>query len=160
MTLRHLILSLVYALGLLTATAQASEPAPTFDLPGDHGTVSLHSYRGQVVYLDFWASWCTPCRQSFPWMNSLQKRYGAKGFKLIAINLDKDRNEITKFIAATKPRFTLAYDIEGTVAERYGVEVMPSSYLIDQKGNIILRHRGFRQSDTSELEEKIRALLN
>lgn len=160
MTLRHLVLSLACVFGLLTAPAQASGPAPTFDLPGDHGTVSLQSFRGKVVYLDFWASWCIPCRHSFPWMNSLEKRFGKKGFKIIAINLDKDRDAIAKFISATKPRFTLAYDSEGAVAERYGVEVMPSSYLIDQKGNIVLRHRGFREDDTSALENKIQSLLH
>lgn len=159
MRLRHLVMSLVCALGMLTAPAQASESAPAFELPGDHGSVALSRYRGQVVYLDFWASWCLPCRQSFPWMNGLQQRYGAKGLKVIAVNLDKDRDAIARFIAATQPGFTLAYDSEGAVAERYGVEVMPSSYLIDRTGNIVLRHRGFREADTAALEEQIRSLL-
>lgn len=159
MSLRTLALTLLLSLGLLSGALHAAEHAPDFTLPGDKGTISLSQYKGQVVYLDFWASWCGPCRQSFPWMNEMQQRYGTKGFKVVAINLDKERDMIGKFVDATHPTFTIAYDAEGSVAEKYRVGGMPSSYLIDRNGNIQAQHMGFRDKDAGALEQSIQALL-
>lgn len=151
----------VAALLLLLAAplAQALEPAPNFTLAGVKEEVTLAAQQGKVVYLDFWASWCTPCRQSFPWMNELQARFGNKGLKIIAINLDKDREQSQAFLDATKPTFTIAYDPDGKSAEAYRVMGMPSSYLIDRKGQLHSSHIGFRDKDKAALEQQIEELL-
>ncbi len=160
MSLKAIIRAFLISITLLASSlASAAEPAHDFTLPGEKGTVSLNQYKGQVVYLDFWASWCGPCRQSFPWMNEMQQRYGDKGFKVIAINLDKEPSLREKFIATIPPKFTIAFDPEGTVAEQYGVQGMPSSYIIDRNGNIYAHHLGFREKDTAELEKTIQSLL-
>lgn len=155
---RNTVISVLFAL-FLPGLVVATEPAHDFTLPADKGSVSLNQYKGQVVYLDFWASWCGPCRQSFPWMNEMQQRYGAQGFKVIAINLDKEKALREKFIEMVPAKFTIAYDPDGKVAEKYGIQGMPSSYLIDRNGNISARHLGFRDKDSAELEQKIQSLL-
>lgn len=92
-------------------------------------------------------------------MNELQKKYGKQGLEIIAVNLDKDRSSIKEFIAATQPQFTIAYDPEGTLAERYEVMGMPSSYLIDRNGKLHSTHIGFRDKDKAKLEQQIIQLL-
>ncbi len=160
MSLKAVLHALLLSITLLASTlVSAAEPAHDFTLPGEKGTVSLKQYKGQVVYLDFWASWCGPCRQSFPWMNEMQQRYGDKGFKVIAVNLDKEQSLREKFITTLPPKFIIAFDPEGAVAEQYGVEGMPSSYIIDRNGNIYTHHLGFREKDTAELEKTIQSLL-
>lgn len=143
--------------GLLLAGA--SQQADDFTLTGVQGDVSLAQYRGKVVYLDFWASWCGPCRQSFPWMDRMATRYGPDGLVVIAINLDKERALADQFLSEQQTRFPIAFDPRGEVAERYDVQVMPSSYLIDRHGEIKLRHRGFQSDKADLLESEIRALL-
>lgn len=133
--------------------------APTFELPGDSGTISLEQYRNQVVYIDFWASWCPPCKHSFPWLNEMQQRYAADGFKIIAINIDEDKARAQEFLENVPASFEIAYDPEGDVADLYHLKVMPSSYLIDRQGNLIHTHKGFKTSDGTRIEEKIRKLL-
>lgn len=137
----------------------AAEPARDFTLPGVDHEIHLNAYRGKVVYLDFWASWCGPCRQSFPWMNAMQTRYAKDGLVIVAVNLDKDRGLAERFIADTEPAFQLAFDPAGATADDYAVEVMPSSYLIDRDGNLVARHRGFERASTDDLEDAIRDLL-
>jgi len=140
------------------ATATADQ-APEFTVPGRDQTVSIQSFRGKVVYLDFWASWCGPCRKSFPWMNSMQQRYGDRGLVVLAINLDKDRALSDKFLKEVPAQFAIGYDPEGKVASAYKVKGMPSSYLIDSDGRIHSRHIGFRDENTRELEAAIQTLL-
>lgn len=143
----------------LPASAADSLPAPLFILPSDHGQVDLAALKGRVVYLDFWASWCSPCRKSFPWMNDMQTRYGSQGLTVVAVNLDPERALVTKFLAAHPAGFTVVYDPMGTAAELYNVMGMPSSYLIDRAGRLHTRHVGFRDQDAAALEAEIRALL-
>ena len=147
-------------LTLITGPAAlAASKAPTFELPGDDGTVSLENYRDKVVYVDFWASWCVPCKHSFPWLNQMQERYGDNGLKVIAINLDKNKAHAAKFLERVPASFDIAYDPEGSVAEAYSLKVMPSSYLIDRQGNLIHAHKGFKSSDGSRMENMIIELL-
>lgn len=134
-------------------------PAPALILPGDHGKVDLAALKGRVVYLDFWASWCGPCRKSFPWMSDLQARYASQGLSVVAVNLDEDHAQVEKFLAAYPPGFTVAYDPKGTSAEHYDVQGMPSSYLIDRAGRIRARHVGFREADSAAREAEVRKLL-
>ncbi len=144
---------------LVSAASQAMDSAPGFKLEGMEAPVSLEQQKGKVVYLDFWASWCAPCRQSFPWMNELKQRFGAQGLTIIAVNLDKQRDDSTAFLAATQPEFTIAFDPKGETAELYQVEGMPNSYLIDRNGKLHHRHIGFRTKDKALLESQIEELL-
>lgn len=157
-SLGSLFLALLLLPGQLSAGG-AGEIASDFRLNGLQGAVSLSQYRGKVLYLDFWASWCGPCRESFPWMDRMVSRYGADGLVVVAINLDKERALADRFLAELAPRFTVAFDPKGEIAERYDVQAMPSSFLIDRDGRIRNRHRGFRLDGASLSESEIRMLL-
>jgi len=147
-------------LTFLISPAALATKAPVFELPGDSGPVSLKKYRNQVVFIDFWASWCVPCKYSFPWMNEMQERYGEDGFKVIGINVDKDKAMAEKFLELVPASFDIAYDPEGEVADLYSLKVMPSSYLIDRDGNLVHAHKGFKTSDGSRMEDMIKKLID
>lgn len=136
------------------------QQAPDFNLRGEHAAVTLSEFKGKVVLLDFWASWCVPCRASFPWMNQMQNRYGPQGLEVIAINLDKDRALADDFLSNRVVEFTLAFDPAGEVASRYGLKGMPSSYLIDKQGQILKSHIGFFLSEQEKRELEIKQALN
>jgi len=147
-------------LTFLISPAALATKAPVFELPGDSGTISLKQYRNQVVFVDFWASWCVPCKYSFPWMNEMQERYGKDGLKVIGINVDKDKAMAQKFLEHVPATFDIAYDPEGEIADLYSLKVMPSSYLIDREGNLVHAHKGFKTSDGSQMEDMIRKLID
>ncbi|MFO1249795.1 MAG: TlpA disulfide reductase family protein [Inhella sp.] len=144
---------------LLAGAAQAVEPgqpAPDIALPqATLAAKQLSELRGQLVYLDFWASWCGPCRQSFPWMGELQKKYGGRGLQVLAINLDKQRADADAFLARTPAAFALAFDAQGEAAKRFAIKGMPSSVLIAPDGQVLWAHRGFRVEEAAELEARI-----
>ena len=133
--------------------------APNFKLEGQQNAIELSQYRGQIVYVDFWASWCQPCRKSFTWMNKMQNLYGNEGFKVIAINLDESRAKANTFLKQIPANFDVAFDPEGNTAEAYRVKAMPSSYLIDKNGKVVHANLGFRGNDEDTLELKIRNLI-
>jgi cytochrome c biogenesis protein CcdA/thiol-disulfide isomerase/thioredoxin len=112
--------------------------------------------RGKVVLVDFWASWCVPCRKSFPWMSALSEREAARGLVVVAINLDKSREPAEAFLRELSPPFTVAFDPAGKTAEAYNVSAMPSSYLINRDGQIVFSHAGFDPRDTAAIETKIK----
>jgi len=150
-------IALVAALSLFAAARAAS--APDLTVATDQGPLRLASLRGKVVYLDYWASWCVPCRQSFPWMNEMQARYGNKGLVIIAVNVDKDPAEARRFLANYPARFTVAFDPDGNTARILALKGMPSSFLIDRQGEIASTHIGFREAGKRKIENEIRALL-
>jgi len=121
--------------------------------------LDLAALRGHVVYLDFWASWCGPCRQSFPWMQTLKNTYEDQGLTIVAVNLDADRVDAEKFLKQFKPSFDVHFDPEGKLAELYKVKTMPSSVLIDRHGVTRFTHMGFRPVDGAEYETQVRELL-
>ena len=144
----------------LPATAlERGQAAPRFDLKGLDGSVKLDQYRGKYVYIDFWASWCGPCRQSFPWMNEMQAKYGAQGLQVIGINVDTKAEEAHNFLAGTPARFVVAFDPAGAAPLSYGIKGMPSSVLIGPDGKVVFEHSGFRAADRAELESKIKSTL-
>jgi cytochrome c biogenesis protein CcmG/thiol:disulfide interchange protein DsbE len=143
----------------MPAPVLAAKPAPAFDLPGATGTVSLADYRGKVVYLDFWASWCGPCRQSFPWMNRMQSQYGKRGLQIIGVNLDANLPDAKAFLKETPADFVIAYDAKGITPRNYGVKGMPTSVLIGADGQVLYQHAGFTDADRSELERQIKLAL-
>ncbi len=160
MTNQKLITNLVIFLTLFIGSCAYAQKAPVFELPGNNKSINLEDLKGKVVYLDFWASWCDPCRKSFPWMNEMQSRYGGKKFTVVAVNLDSSKSDALKFLKNMPANFDIAYDPEGSVASKYNLKVMPSSYLIDKKGELILAHKGYREGDTNEIEQKIIKLIN
>jgi cytochrome c biogenesis protein CcmG, thiol:disulfide interchange protein DsbE len=119
----------------------------------------ISTFRGRVVYLDFWASWCGPCRQSFPWMQTLKNTYEDQGLTIVAVNLDADRVDAEKFLNQFKPTFDVRYDPDGKLAEVYTVKSMPSSVLIDRHGVTRFPHMGFRPVDGAVYEAQLRELL-
>lgn len=137
-----------------------SAEAPDFKLEGQQKQIKLSDYRGKVVYLDFWASWCLPCRNSFTWMNKMQSLYGKKGFKVIAVNLDESREKADEFLKQIPAKFDVAYDPLAKTAESYNLKAMPSSYIIDEKGNLIHANLGFHGKDEAKLEAKIKNVLH
>lgn len=150
------------ALAVSIGSASAQEigsKAPTFDLVGSPKQVRLADMKGQVVYVDFWASWCGPCKQSFPWMNDMQAKYGARGFTVVGINVDQKREDAEKFLAATPARFAVAYDTTGKVAEVYQPKGMPTSFLIGADGKVRAVHVGFKDGNREELEREIQSAL-
>jgi thiol-disulfide isomerase/thioredoxin len=155
-----LTLVLGFATGLSASPAGAGTKAPVaapkFTLPTRaHTIVALDSLRAKVVLVDFWASWCGPCRKSFPWMASLQERYGSKGLAIVAINLDKKREDAEKFLAQFPAPFTVAFDPDGRTAEAYGVSGMPTTYVVGRDGTVLDSHLGFDPKKTGELEALI-----
>ena len=142
------------------AAAGIGETAPAFALPTASGdTVALDKLRGRVVYVDFWASWCAPCRRSFPWMNEMQQKYGARGFTIVGINVDKRRADAERFLQQTPAAFTVVYDEAGASPAAFAVKGMPSSYLIDVQGKVVEAENGFHDERKAALEERIRSLL-
>lgn len=152
-----LVLAVAAALALAGVTGAA--PLPDFTLATDKGTLRLASLRGKVVYLDYWASWCAPCRQSFPWMGEMQSRYAGKGLVIVAVNVDRDAADARRFLEQIPAAFTIAYDPEGKTAEALALKGMPTSFLIDRQGEIVATHVGFRESRKAAMEDEIRALL-
>lgn len=152
---------------LLTALCAAAlfagalaAPFPDFTYQTDNGPLKMSSLRGKVVYLDYWASWCGPCRQSFPWMNEMQARYGGKGLTIVAVNVDREGGAAQRFLKEHPANFTVAYDASGDTAAQLALQGMPNSFLVDRHGELRLAHVGFREADKKALEEKIRALLD
>ncbi len=146
---------------LAASAVESGDAAPAFSLPGAKGEpVALDRLRGKVVYVDFWASWCGPCRRSFPWMNDMQQKYGGKGFVVVGVNVDKKRADADRFLAQIPASFTLAFDEAGTTPNAFGVKGMPSSYLIDASGKVVYVERGFLDEHKALLEQRVAALVD
>lgn len=114
--------------------------------------LDLADYRGKVVVLDFWASWCSPCRRSFPWWNVMQARYAKEGLVVIGVNLDNDPDAAAGFLAEFPAEFRIYYDASRELARRYDVEAMPSSYIFGRDGALHARHFGFKVKQQDEFE--------
>jgi thiol-disulfide isomerase/thioredoxin len=156
--------STVAAIVLAMAPACALEPgqaAPELAVVkgADATTPRLADYRGKVVYLDFWASWCGPCKQSFPWMAAMQARYAAQGLQIIAVNLDADSEDGRRFLAATPAAFPVIFDPEGKLPRLYAIKGMPSSFLIGRDGRVRKQHAGFNPGIRQQLEADLQSAL-
>ena len=114
---------------------------------------SLVSEReGKVVVVDFWASWCVPCRRSFPWMNAMMDKYADDGLVFVAVNLDRDRADADAFLAEVPANFELEFDPDASIAREYGVEAMPSSFVFGRDGELVAKHLGFKVKKQDEYE--------
>ena len=121
---------------------------------------NLDNYSGKVVLVDFWASWCGPCRQSFPWMNEMQAKYQGDGLVIVAVNVDNDLAEANRFLTEFPAKFQVHFDADKTLAREYEVVAMPSSFLIGRDGKLVEKHMGFKVLKQAEYEAAIRAALD
>ena len=154
------------AVGVIAVTPTArsltsGDPAPACVLAVLDGgrAVSLAEYRGQVVYLDFWASWCGPCRESFPFMNELQRELAGKGLQILAVSVDKTAEDARRFLARYPAQFTVALDAAAACPTAFQLQGMPSSYIIDQSGTVRAVHAGFRNRDRAEIRQQLLDVL-
>jgi thiol-disulfide isomerase/thioredoxin len=140
-------LTLVIALAAAIPTVEAAPPA------------GLAPVSGRVIWVDFWASWCVPCRRSFPWMNAMHRQYGPEGLEIIAVNLDKERALADGFLAEIPAEFSVRFDPAGKLAKEFVVQAMPSSYLLAADGTVLASHFGFKTADAPEYERAIKDAL-
>lgn len=149
--------------GFAVNPAMAVEPgqiAPEITLPGESGQVMrLSDYQDKVVYLYFWASWCSSCKQSFPWMNAMQSKYGAKGLQIIAVNLDAKAEDARHFLAETPANFLIAMDTKASTPTAYKIKGMHTSLLVAPGGKVIARQIMIKDADKDLVESGIRQAL-
>ncbi len=150
------------AIGALAASAAAwsltqGEVAPACTAPVlDTGrALNLADYKGQVVYLDFWASWCGPCRESFPFMNELQRDLAGEGLQIVAVSVDKTADDARRFLARYPAQFTTVLDTSGACPAAYRLKAMPSAYLIGRDGTLRATLVGFHDRDKTELRQRL-----
>ena len=142
------------------ATAPAPEPAPDFSLPSrDGGDVRLSDLRGQVVMINFWATWCGPCRQEMPLLEQIQAKYEPLGFTLLGVNVEPDSAPATAWLEKVPVSFPILFDTQNAVAERFGVQGMPSSVFVDREGRVRHVHRGYKPGDEAQYADMIRSLV-
>ena len=160
----------IAAFGLLWAllvsraagAGEAGTPAPDFELPSllePSQTLALADFRGQVVYLDFWASWCGPCRRSFPVLEQLYADFADQGFTVLAVNVDEETELALDFLERYPVTYPLLLDPEGNTPGLYAIKGMPTAFLIDREGVVQHVHEGFKKSDGEAMRQTIEQML-
>ena len=156
---------LLIALLLLPAPGlqalEVGDRVPAFQRPalGSAGNIALDDFAGKVVYLDFWASWCGPCRLSLPALEQLYSELGERGFVVLAVNVDAYRDDALAFLQHHPVTYPVVRDADNTLPKRFAVKGMPTAFLIGRDGRVEQVHEGFRKSDAAPLRQKIIALL-
>jgi peroxiredoxin len=155
-----LALLLAGAVAGASAAVQPSSSAPDFTLKSASGAnLRLQEQRGQVVLVNFWATWCGPCRQELPHLNSLYDKYRSSGFVLLGVNIDDDPRLATALAAKLGLRFPVLLDNDKKVSRVYDMSAMPATLLIDRDGRVRFIHRGYRDGVEKTYEEQVRSLL-
>ena len=156
----------VFSLGVLmsfslTTWADSVEgAAPDFTLKSNQGkNIRLQELRGEVVMLNFWASWCGPCRQEMPLMNDIYQEYKDLGFTILAVNVDEDSADADRFLSAVPVDFPVLYDKQSKVSEMYQVDAMPTTVLIDRDGNKRFQHRGYKPGYEDDYAKQVKKLV-
>jgi thiol-disulfide isomerase/thioredoxin len=153
------VLRILSCLLILSCVSAATQPA-TGSPPEVAQQFDLARHRGRVVIVDFWASWCKPCRQSIPWLNSLRARYGAQGLTIIGVNVDAQRRDADRFLRDSPIDFEIVFDPDGDLAKQFAVQGMPSSFVFDRAGTMVDTYVGFREAKKGEHEARLEKLLN
>lgn len=160
--MRAILLTLACLSSLPALAVEPGGAVPTLTvkrLGEPQQSISLPSLKGRVVYVDFWASWCVPCRLSMPTLDALQKKHGDKGFIVVGVNKDTTLADAQRFLKRVPVAFALAQDDQDAVAKAFDVKTMPSGYLIDRKGVVRKVHRGFTADTAAMLEKEVDDLL-
>jgi thiol-disulfide isomerase/thioredoxin len=155
-------IALVAVFASAALAASSSGPAPGFQLSGRGGkTIDLSQFKGQVVMINFWASWCGPCRKEMPLLEDIYKKYKPMGFTMLAVNVEPNTKDADAWLAKlAKPvTFPIAYDVDSKVSKLYKVETMPSTVIVDRKGNVRALHRGYKDGDENFYLTQIRTML-
>ena len=154
---------LIALLSVFSSAASAeslSGLATDFTLKSNQGkNIRLQDLRGQVVMLNFWASWCGPCRQEMPLMDDIFKKYESLGFTILAVNVDEDSADADAFLKSVPVSFPVLYDNESKVSEMFAVDAMPTSIMIDRDGNKRYLHRGYKPGYEIEYAKQIKSLI-
>jgi peroxiredoxin len=162
-TNRLLALAVLTAAATMTAAAatlQTGAPAPAFQLNSNAGKpLALADFRGQIVLLNFWASWCGPCRQEMPILEQLNRQYHGKGVTLLGINVEPDSAAAVDWLKATPVTFPILFDTDSKVSKLYEVAGMPNTVIIDRKGQVRYIHRGYSAGAENDYLNQIRALI-
>ena len=158
---RTLIPTLLLALLGGTATATGPAPAaPDFALPArDGGEVRLSELKGQVVMINFWATWCGPCRQEMPLLQQIHAKYEPLGFTMLGVNVEPDSVAAQNWLKEMPVSFPIVFDRKSEVSSSFGVEAMPSSVLIDREGRVRHVHRGYKPGDEAVYADLVRGLV-
>ncbi len=155
-----LVVGVVLALCSTASAVGEGAVAPEIALKDRSGKlVRIADLKGHVVVVDFWASWCAPCREELPVLDALYRKYRDRGLIVIGVGQDKEAGNVAKFLRASPLTFPVVHDPEGKVADRYAPPKMPSSYVLDKQGLIRYVHAGFRSSDRAALERELHSLL-
>jgi peroxiredoxin len=160
MKTRIAVIAAALAIALPALAGPGGAPAPQFTLGARGGRdVSLTQYHGQVVMINFWASWCGPCRQEMPLLESIYKKYHKLGFTLLGVNVEPDSQAADEWLKVTPVTFPILYDKESKVSQLYEVAGMPSTVIIDRSGKLRVLHRGYKPGDENEYLDSIRSLI-
>jgi YD repeat-containing protein len=151
-----LAVAIAASAGAVSASAASGPPATAAEAPD---TLGLAAYRGKVVVVDFWASWCKPCHQSLPWLAEMQRNHGDQGLVVLTVNLDRERERADRFVADSKFSLPVIYDPEGELARIFDLQGMPSSFVYDRAGRLRATHLGFHPEEAAGLESELLALL-
>jgi peroxiredoxin len=152
--------ALITATTAFGAAGGDAGPAPGFSLTALSGEpATLSQYKGQVVMVNFWATWCGPCQQEMPLLDQMYKKYRPAGFTLLGVNVDKEAPAVRELLARKPVSFPVLLDPANQVSKAYHVDDMPSSVLIDRKGEIRYVHRGYKPGDENEYQDRIRQLI-
>jgi len=153
-------LALAPALGGASEPLQLGAPAPNFQLNAMGGKATgLSDFKGQVVLLNFWGSYCGPCRKEFPILDQISHQYRGRGVTLVGINVEHDSAAAVDWLKETPVSFPILFDVDSKVSKLYGVDGMPSTVILDRKGNVRYVHRSYHAGVENEYIDQIRALM-
>ena len=163
MKIRNMLAGLaltVFAASSLAASGLAGQPAPDFALKSSTGeNMRLSEYRGDVVMINFWATWCGPCRQEMPLLDELYSRYERVGFNLLGVNIDDDSSRAMDMISELGVSFPVLFDARKEVSKLYDVDAMPVTVLVDREGNVRYVHQGYKPGYEEKYLDQVRSLL-
>jgi len=160
MKMRFYVIGAVLVVASNAAALAPGDTPPAIDMPDQAGKmVDLRELKGKVVLIDFWASWCGPCKQEMPVLEELHKKYAKDGLVIVGINIDNSAKKMNNFLKGAPATFRVVHDRKLNVASKYEPATMPSSYFIGRDGKIRYVHEGFRKKDAAELENRVKKLL-
>ncbi|QPK63972.1 TlpA family protein disulfide reductase [Methylomonas sp. LL1] len=147
--------------GTSSFAVEENQPVPncSASMADSSDTLNFDNYKGKVILVDFWATWCPPCKKSMPFLNALRNQHLKEGFEIVAINVDENSEDARQFLQSYPVDYKIAFDASGNCPGVFDVKAMPSSYLIDRTGKVRLIHLGYRDEDQSAISERVTALL-